>query len=178
MVILRALILLAFLFPALSGAEETSLRIFQLREHQSLQFSAPRSWKDHLHQEPGWPPTIVFAPQEREQFQVQITPMWVNRGAIKGLLEIVVNAAEEAKQAVEPSLPIMEMRGDSGIGYYFSATDRAPKPNDFTYMTKGIFQIGDLAAFFTILSNDDAEIIASAALQMLKGARYIVARAP
>jgi hypothetical protein len=181
MLIVRALILLVLLFPALSEAEETSLRTFQLSKSGSLQLSAPRSWKDQLHQSRDVPPTIVFGPQQGNEFQVQITPMGSTSGAAPDkdeLLNIVLNAAEEAKQqSVERSIPVVEMKGKSGIGYYFSATDRAANPSEFTHITKGILQIGDLAAFFTILSNDDDETIASDALQMLKGARYVLAKA-
>jgi hypothetical protein len=176
MLIVRALILLLFLFPALSGAEETSLRTVQLPESGSLQLRAPRSWKDQLHQSRNVPPTIVFGPEQGNDFQVQITPMRGTTGAAPDkdeLLDIVLNAAEEAKQqAVERSIPVVEMKGDSGIGYYFTATDRDPKPV-FTHLTKGILQIGEVAAFFTILSKDGGEATTSDALKMLKGARYV-----
>jgi hypothetical protein len=56
------------------------------------------------------------------------------------------------------------MRGESGMGYYFSATDRAPKPGEFKYLTQGILHIGELVASFTILSNDGGEANASDAL--------------
>ena len=89
---------------------------------------------------------------------------------------MVLNAAEEAKQqAVERSIPVVEMRGNSGIGYYFMASDRASKPGELTYITKGILQMEQLAAFFTVLSNDGEGTISSAALQMLRRALYVLA---
>ena len=182
MVAVRICFIVALLLPALSGAEETSLRTFQLPEHGSLQLSAPRSWKDKLRQPPqGMPPTIAFTSQQGNEFQVFITPLWNRMGAFPDkdeMLDMVLDAAEEAKQqAVERNLPISEMRGDSGIGYYFSATDRAPKPGEFKYLTQGILQIGELVTSFTILSNDGGATIASDALRMLKGAHQVFTKA-
>src|SRR5215813_12710013 len=119
MLIVRALILIVFLFPALSKAEETSLRTFQLPEHGSLQLSAPLSWKDQIRQSArNLPPTIAFTPQQGNEFRVFIIPLWNRMGAFPDkdeMLNMVLDAAEEAKQqAVERSLPIVEMRGESG----------------------------------------------------------------
>ena len=125
-----------------------------------------------------FPPTIVFTPPESNEFEILITPMWSTRtGAVPKkdeMQRMVAEVAEAARrQAVERSIPIVEMQGNSGIGYYFSATDRAPKSDEFRYMTQGVLRIGELAATFTILTNDGGELIASDALELLKGARYV-----
>ena len=63
----------------------------------------------------------------------------------------------------------MEFQGRSGPGFY-SATDRAPKPGEFKFLTQGIVRVGELAVTFTI-PNDGQEAVVKQALEaLLKGA--------
>ena len=65
----------------------------------------------------------------------------------------------------------MEFSGRSGPGYCFSATDRAPQPGEYKYLTQGIVRVGELSVTFTILTNDGQEAVVKQALEALKGAR-------
>lgn len=85
----------------------------------------------------------------------------------------VERAADGAsQQAVEKTIPIRELKGSSGKGYYFSATDKAPKPDEFKYLTQGMLGVGDLAVTFTILTNDGQDAVVKEALSMLSSAAH------
>jgi hypothetical protein len=70
------------------------------------------------------------------------------------------------------ALPLVEFAGASGIGYYFSATDKAPAPGDFKHLTEGMLQVDDLTLAFTTLTNDGQERARAAALDMMKSAAH------
>ena len=81
-------------------------------------------------------------------------------------------AANEAKaHSVEKSLPIHSFGSGSVQGNYFSATDRAPKPGEFKYLTQGSMSVSGLPVGFTILSNGNAHAAVGPALRMLAAAR-------
>lgn len=166
-------------------AEDSSTRSFQLPKRGSIELTVPRSWKDQVRQPPdNLPPTFVFTPANGISFQILVTPMWAIRPGVvmperEDIRRSVTKAAEHAKsQSVEKVIPIVEIKGDSGNGYYFRATDRSPKPDEYKYMTQGILRIGELAATVTILTNDGGEEVVAAALQMLKSARHVYRKAP
>ena len=70
-------------------------------------------------------------------------------------------------------IPVKDIEGASGSGYYYTATDRAAKPAEFKYKMQGMLRVGDLVVAFTILSNDGAEAAVADALKMLKSAQQV-----
>ena len=73
-------------------------------------------------------------------------------------------------EAAEKTIEVKELKGSPWKGYYFSISDRAPKPEGFKYMTQGAMLIGNLLTTFTILTNEGQLDIHSETLRMLKGA--------
>ena len=71
---------------------------------------------------------------------------------------------------MEGALPIQEFKGTEGRGFYFSATDRAPVPGEYKYLTQGIIRVGEIALAFTVLTNDGQEAVVKAALAVLQTA--------
>ena len=115
-------------------------RRFTLPDHGSFVIQVPPDWKEELRQPPNRLPPAI-------------------------------TFAQGAKaQAVERDLPIIEFQGRSGPGFYFSATDRAPKPGEFKSLTQGIVRVGELAVTFTILTNEGQDPIVKQAIDALKGA--------
>lgn len=162
---------------AIAQPSDTSERRFALPSHGQLVLYVPRDWRVQLTQPPGGlPPTIRFTPTEGMPFRVLITPIWSMRGVQAPqtpdqLRAAVERGAQRAKvQAVEADPPIVEFQGRSGPGFYFSATDRAPKPGEYKFLTQGIVGVGTLSLTFTILTNDGQESIVRQALAALKGA--------
>jgi len=159
---------------ALSAAPH--VESFQLPGHGEVRLSVPERWVSRFTQPPGEvPPTITFAPKDGESFEVLITPVWRSGedGTVyeSGLRKQTEQAAAEAQsQAVEKTLALKEISGTDGHGYYFTATDRAPKPGEYKYMAQGMLKLGTLALAFTVLSNDGQAEVVGDALQLLSTA--------
>jgi hypothetical protein len=73
-------------------------------------------------------------------------------------------------QSVEMTIPVHELTGTDVHGFYFSATDRAPKPEEWKYLTQGMVNIDGAPFAFTILTNDGQEAIGKAALEVIRTA--------
>jgi hypothetical protein len=158
-------------------AADTLTKRYPLPDKSSLQLVVPASWKDEVRQpQAGAPPTIVLTPRQGAGFQVLVTPIWRPRPDMplatrEQLRASVQRVADDTKsQALESTLPLVEFAGASGSGYYFSATDKAPAPGDFKYMTEGMLQVDDLIVAFTMLANEGEQQVRAAALEMMKSA--------
>lgn len=166
-------------FSGLVSAEDAVFRTYQLAEHGEFRLKVPASWKDSVSQRVrGAPPTITFRAQNGSpSFQVIVTPVWPMRPDIKAptmeeLRRNVQEASDEAiSQAVEATLVVKELKGVSN-GYYFTATDRAPKPGEYKLMNQGMVGAQDLRVAFTILTNDGEDAIVKAALAMMTTAEH------
>jgi hypothetical protein len=168
------ILLLAFGVIAIA-AEQTKDRRYPLPGHGIFQMKVPASWKDEVKQPANdLPPTITLRPASGDQFQVIITPFWKTSEDAPALNDysarrMVQRAADAAQpNAVEKNLKIIEVQGSSGHGYYFSATDKAPEPGSYKFLTQGILRVGELAVAFTILTKDGQKEVDSAALTMLQ----------
>ena len=181
---LRAITRITFasllLLSATADAEPTGFRTYQLQGHGALQLAVPRSWNDQMRQlKAEDPPMILFTPEKGYGFNMQVTPLWSSKpgATLPSADEIrrtVTRAANDAQfQAADTAIQVKEIQGAAGTGYYFSITDRAPKPEEFKYMTQGMVAVGELVLSFTVLSNDGAEPAVADALKMLKGARQV-----
>lgn len=175
-----------------ANAEESTIRAYPLPDHGSIQLSVPASWRDQISQPPDrLPPTVRFRPDGGAMFEVLITPIYppagtrmppANSQKLRAGVEAV--AKEAASSAVEKKITIQELRNGSGIGYYFSATDKAlaeaekaVDPDDYKYMTQGVFRVDELSVSFTVLTNDTSAGTVSKALDMIKSARQKQAEA-
>lgn len=141
----------------------------------ALVLPVPPGWKQAR---PSGPvPTVSFAPETGNSFQVLISALVRSNGSMapsdpESLRRFVGIGAQDAlSQAVEKTLPIQEFRGGGVQGHYFSATDRAPKPGEFKYLTQGAASVQGLPVTFTILSNGDPQLAVEPAFRMLKAAR-------
>lgn len=166
-----------FLAATLGAAEPTIVRTFAVPDHGSLQLNAPKSWPVEMRSAANRAlPTIAFGPTQGTTYQILITPLAPARKdqpplpapAVKQMVE---RAAQDAKgQSVEKSLTVKELKSGTHLGYYFSATDRAPKSDEYKYMTQGMFELGEILLSFTILTNDGYDNVVPAALNMIKTA--------
>lgn len=172
---------IALLLLALAGnlaiADDGSLRRYELPNRDTLELALPAGWQDETDVPPGGIPlTIRLYPAAGARFEVFVTPEAPEPTAddvrdTEALREAVRDAAARIQpQAVEESIEIRRLQGESGIGFYFAATDRAPQPEEFRYMNQGALQAGDLTLWFTILTNDGQEAVIADALAMLQAA--------
>ncbi len=161
-------------------AEEATVRRYALPDHGSIQLRVPVSWKDEMRQPPDrLPPTIVLTPKSGAPFEVSLTAVWppskdASPPTADAVRQTVQRAADQAKsQAVEKTIAVKELQGASGPGYYFSATDRAPAPGEYKYLTHGMIRVGDLAATFTILTQDGQGNTVADALATMASATHV-----
>lgn len=170
---------LLFVSGPARSADATSDKRYPLPGQGYFQVKAPASWKDELRQpSKPVPPTILFGPGRGTAFALLVTPIWRPRPDIPlpakaELRQRIERAAESARsQAVEKRIDVVEFQGSSGPGFYFSATDKAPKPGEYKHMTQGMLTVAELLVTFTILTNDGRDAIVRDALQMLKSASH------
>ena len=87
------------------------------------------------------------------------------------LRRMVESAAQNAAaKAVEDALAVKELAGPELLGFYFSATDKAPKAGEYLFMTQGLARVKDMLLVFSIYTNAGQEAVVQAALEMLRGA--------
>ena len=162
------------------AADDTVAKVYNLPGHGQLRLQLPRDWNDEVRRHPGdFPPTLFISGFEGSPFVVFITPRWPDPrdasdfGTPKSIHDIVAKAAAAAApESVEGKLSIVTMGGGQGPGYYFDATDRAPKPGEFKYMTQGAVAVGNLVCTFTILTNDKESAVKNKTLTMVSRAGW------
>lgn len=163
---------------SIEAGEQMTERQFQIPGHGVLKLNVPESWVDEVNQPPNdLPPTIVISPSSGGAFKILITAMWSPKKEdnfnkppeVKHLME--QRGKELLPTAEETELHLQGLRGPLCWGYYFSLTDKAPKPGEFKYLTQGALGLGDLLLSFTILTNEkESEVIREAKI-MLRSAR-------
>jgi len=165
----------AFSFCLLAGhawAEEVRISI---PGGGTLVLPTPEGWRNSM--QVGLVPTASITPASGNAFQVLVSPLVAHDGRMapsssESLRRLVETGASSAKtQSVERSLPIQSFASGEVHGNYYSATDRAPKPGEFKYMTQGAMSVSGLPVAFTILSNGNAQEAVEPALRMLGAAR-------
>jgi hypothetical protein len=150
-----------------------------VRDEEKLKLEVPISWFHEIRQDSaGAPPTILFKTKSPDSFLVLLTPIDPSRETVAAASDASIRRqVEESARKAEPSsvekkLEVMEIRGASGRGYYFFATDPSPRPGTWKYMTQGILRIGELAVSFTILTNEGQNGVINDALRMLRNAKH------
>ncbi len=164
------------------SVQESGIRRYSLPRHGSLQLSAPASWSDDYLEPRDNFPTITYTQSNGAPFNILITLIWSGKGrsplpSVDQLKQRVWQSAEQVRpQAVEKTIGVKELKGTAASGYYFTATDRAPKAGEFKHMTQGMMRVGDLMVIFTVLTNDGQSNIIDQALAMMKSAYHTVGK--
>ena len=155
-------------------AADGEKKAFTLPDGSKLELTIPAGWKDEPKEK-----AIAFTPRDGAPFQVVVTPIGRQRPGTSTdtaiqMRQSVQQAADKVKpSAVEPILTAEALTGAPGPGYYFSATDSAPKAGEFKYLTQGMLLVGDAIVAFSVLTNDGQEKVKDEALAMLKGASHL-----
>jgi hypothetical protein len=181
-IVIRSFLSALCCFLVLDVHAESTVRRYELPDHGRLALEVPDGWVDNVRQPPErLPPTISFKQKSSAAFDILITPIWpfdpAKRLTPAKVEEIVRDSAKKAEpQAVERKLEVRPLKGTSGSGHYFFATDKAPAPGEHKYMTQGALTVGELLVTFTILTNPGQTDIAKQALDMLTTARHIAGK--
>ena len=181
-----ACLLVSLAIAATAIAAEGEKKVFPLPDNSKLELSIPAGWKEEVKAAQGSktnqgsaPSTVALTPREGAPFEVHVTPIARQRQgasadtAIKMRHSVQQGADKVKPTAMEQYLPVDQITGAPGPGYYFSATDREPKPGEFKYLTQGMLLVGDVVVAFSILTNDGQEKVRDQALAMLKSASHL-----
>ena len=178
-VLIRSLLLVFVSIAGSATAWAVAPHMVELPDHGALALLLLDGWVAKVRQPPNrLPPTIMMRPLPDGTGELIVTAVWPIGPATKIPDEAAIRAevGEAAKhaasQSVERVLPIQDINGTDGRGFYFAATDRAPKPGEYKYLTQGIIRVGEIALAFTILTNDGEEAIVQSALKVLRTAAH------
>jgi hypothetical protein len=170
----QAFVLLAVSWP-LSALEASSH--IALPGGDELWLTIPAAWNQKFESpKENMPPSVSLTPQQGPSFNVIITPL---SGTAVGaamsddnrMRAIVTSASRNLlAKSVEMAIPVHDLTGPSAHGFYFFATDRAPAPGEWKYLTQGMINIDGAPFAFSILTNDGQEAVAKAALELIRNA--------
>ena len=170
---------------AVAGVQEVDAQIrgqvheYAVPAHGKFSLRVPDGWQDFS--KPMEQPASVllrFRPATGDLFYVQVTSFWLDAAKLakatrESLKATVTKSSEESlRQAIEKDVVLEELRGDETHGYYYSLTDRAPRPGEYKYLTQGSFLTGELMTVFTILYREPVFPEKEMILQMLADAKY------
>jgi hypothetical protein len=168
---------LAVARPAIAS-DKTTVRRFAMTPHHALELQVPIAWSTIIRKRPDHSIfAIVFGPVRGIPFEVTLAPSLettptdaaARERALHQSVDRLANAIKG--QATASELKIVKLDVTGGAGLYFSATDRAPRPMDYGYVTQGTIQLGELSFNFTILTRDGQDQVVPDALSMLKSAK-------
>ncbi|MGD0493365.1 MAG: hypothetical protein ABSC32_17650 [Steroidobacteraceae bacterium] len=171
-----ALVLLAASLPPSVGAAASHV---VLPGGDELWLAIPAAWNEKFDSpQKGMPPGVWLTPRQGASFNVLITPlsgtpMGTAMAEDPQLRAIVASAARNLlSHSVETTIPVQDLSGPHVHGFYIFATDRAPAPGEWKYLTQGLVNIDGAPFAFTILTNDGQEAAAKAALELIRSASY------
>lgn len=141
----------------LSAKAGQAERVIPLPNRRAIACIAPADWSSGAGwPERGLPPTFAFKPAKGDAFSVKVTPIYrpdrnpaqptdddVKRAASAGMAETQPNATEQ--------LEMLSWSGDHASGYYYVATDKAPKPGEYPYLLQGTARLDELLITYTVL---------------------------
>lgn len=149
----------------------------------TLKLDIPVSWADEI--KPGSdnvPREVRMTPPPDGSSKVFITVFSPKKDMpdnerLAGIRQSIEDMGKAAlPQAVEKTCDIRQFQGTSSIGYLFTLTDKAPKPNEFKYLTQGGYGVGRLILLFTILSNEKDSEVSKLTLEMVGNAQAVTNR--
>jgi TPR repeat protein len=171
------LALCVFLLASTGYAQrEVAERRYTFSGDDALVVRVPTGWQERVGKGGTKAPTLIsYRPKAGAPFEVLLTPVRA-RGAnlpLEQMQPAVLALADAArKQAVEERLTLVELLGPQARGYYFKATDRAPKPGAYKYLAQGMLALGDVRVAFTVLTNEGQGAVVDAAFDLLRNARF------
>lgn len=131
-------------------------RLLSLTPDGDLQLRVPDSWRETRR-----PPdkrgvsTVELRPAGGGDFMVLVSS-WRMQGERDPRQWVEMASRDAAPQSVEGALTVESLCGRGGPGWFFSATDKAPKPGEYRYMTSGALVLQGRGVSFTVLSNGPA----------------------
>jgi len=176
--VLLSTILLSFVAATAYSQEQLETH-FAISEGGTLTLMVPKPLGNYTNfSSADGKSSLIFGPSPSPPFLINIytvIPAGVSdsnfmRNALRRHVED--DATKYAVSAVEPDVQIREFDGPYVSGYSFSLTDRAPKPDEYKYLTEVMLRSGRLVMTGYVFTNDGASDVVDDAIEMLKNARY------
>jgi len=150
---------------------------FTVSKQNRLKLALPANWQAGMRQDArGITSTIRISPNGAEQFEMLISR--IPRKNIQEpvtsehLLQIVRETGQmAASQSAEQKLDVKEFGPGNWKGYYYRLTDKAPRPNEYKYMTQGAMSEGTVLFTFTFLTNSEKAFDQEQFLRLLSSAQ-------
>jgi hypothetical protein len=179
---LTSVIFLSVFMPhtcnALSSSENQSNSLagkYYNLDYGSLRFRVPEGWKNTLDDGSGKSfQTLSFTPLNGNSFQLMVSVFTKKEIGIDPKNPEAIKRSVKKKgtsllaQAVENRLDIRELKGAHSTGYYFSLTDKAPKPGEFEFLTQGYIGLSQYLILFSVFTHNSQAMEISESLEMLR----------
>jgi len=172
--------LLAASFVA-AAAESPAPKRYPLPGPGFLVLKVPAGWRDKLEDQTSntAPPTISFGARQGKPFIATVGAQWrekpgdpaPDRESVRQRAQLALESI--APFAVEKDIKLVEFKGAFGPGFRFFATDSAPAPGEYKFMTRGVLAVGELTVMFTILTNEGQDSVIRDGLAMLQSAAHV-----
>jgi hypothetical protein len=181
--LLTVLLLIAHTSFAASQSATAASRYYRMGTVGNLEMTVPSSWQDNsktLDKPQGV--TLAYRLPSRTDFYMKVTAVWIppdgrtsrEAGWVKQAVETTARGLVGSSKSL-PTLVHISSRG--GTGYYFQSPgyDRFPI-GEFTYITEGILDLGEVTFVFSTYSNtkDLPELVD--ALRVVESARFVAAK--
>lgn len=152
-----------------------------------LKLPLPQTWKELGRTTPAdLPPTLHMGRSANPRGEVEVTVLWnpkassqvltadqIRELTLKGQASVLASAAEK-------DLPLVPIKGTSGSGFYYSATDKTytrpatgPVAGEFPIITHGELGLGSCIVSFTIYSDEKNDACVQEALAALKSCTIV-----
>ena len=150
-------------------------QVFGLPGFGSLQIRTSPSWIAAVQQQAAIPlPTVAFreTPTGEARLIVTVSPLDANgTPSAEQLWASLQQLFEQLRGQVREEKPEpCRITTSAGQGYFFTITDRAPKPGEFLFMTSGQVPAGGVMLSFTILTNPQEQMLFARALATIRSA--------
>jgi len=166
---------------AAAAAESPAPKRYPLAGHGFLVLKVPSAWLDRLDDQPSKdaPPSISFSARQGKPFIATVAAQWrekagdspPDRASVRQRAQLALESI--APFAVEKDIKLVEFKGAAGPGFRFFATDSAPGPGEYKFMTRGVLAVGELTVMFTILTNEGQDGVIRDGLAMLQSATHV-----
>lgn len=179
------ILLAAFVAAVPPGAQEPAAvavesRSYDVPDQGTLRLQIPAAWTQKVETTAVSGQVDIELIPENEQDHLMLVTALVGPDVYdlvddpSALQETLMKAAQKAAaRAEEGSLKMIRFKTESGIGCQFSATDKAPGPEEYRYLWQGSVVLGEgLLLGYTILSNDDSSPHLQDAFRLVKLATY------
>jgi len=141
----------------------------------TLTFPLPDNWR--VQRSADSPPSLTLGPDRGQRFEVKILPFTSPQPGIPPSTpeslsgQANANAKYRARDAEEAVISVLQFRTADAFGYYYSFTDKAPKPREFRYFTEGLAQIAGYPILFVVSSEHASPELVTTVLKVLQQGR-------